>query len=148
MLADALIFAQETLKQQRIVDLATLTGACLRALGRQYIGLMSRSRELAAEIEKAAQISGEAVWELPLNLEYRELIGSTIADIKNVGGPLAGAQTAGWFLQEFIAEGTQYAHLDVAGTFIADRKEKYWTQEGATGSGVRLVVELARLSGA
>jgi len=145
VLADALLYAQETLKQHRIVELSTLTGACARALGQQYIGLMSRSPELAAQVKQAAAESGEAVWELPLSPEYRSLIDSSIADIRNVGGPLAGAQTAGWFLQEFIENGTEYVHLDIAGVFMADKEHKYWGQLGATGAGVRLAVALAGL---
>ena len=92
----------------------------------------------------ASATSGECVWELPLHPEYRLLLKSDTADMKNVGGPLAGAQTAGWFLHEFINPGTTYAHMDIAGVFLA-RKEKYWRGTGASGAGVRLAVELASL---
>lgn len=146
VLADALLYAQETLKQRRIVDFATLTGACARALGQQYIGLMSRADDFKAEVIRAGELSGELAWELPLHPEYRKLLKSSIADVRNIGGPLAGAQTAGWFLHEFIADTTDYVHLDVAGTFVASKAEKYWSQPGMTGSGIRLAVALAELT--
>jgi leucyl aminopeptidase len=143
VLADALIYAQETLGQKRIVDFATLTGACARALGTPFIGLMSRNAAFAAEVAAAGKASGDATWELPLALEYRPLIDGAIADILNSGGALAGAQTAGWFLQEFITAGTEYVHLDIAGTFLAAKADKYYGQPGATGTGVRLSAALA-----
>jgi leucyl aminopeptidase len=146
VLADALIYAQETLGQTRIVDFATLTGACARALGTPFIGLMSRSRDFAAEVGAAGAASGDATWELPLALEYRPQIDGAIADLLNSGGPLAGAQTAGWFLQEFINAGTDYVHLDIAGTFLTTKADKYYGQPGATGTGVRLAVALAEAS--
>lgn len=146
VLADALIYAQETLGQSRIVEFSTLTGACVRALGHQYIGLMSRAPELAGLVKTAAEQSGELVWELPLHPEYRAMIKSSVADIKNVGGALAGAQTAGMFLHEFIQDGTEYVHLDIAGVFLAEKVEKYWSQAGATGAGVRLAARLADLA--
>lgn len=143
VLADALIHAQENLGQRRIIEFSTLTGACARALGRQYIGLMSKAPGFAASVKEACEVSGELACELPLHPEYRTMIRSSIADIKNVGGALAGAQTAGMFLYEFINEGTEYVHMDIAGTFLADKVEKYWSQPGATGVGVRLTAELA-----
>jgi leucyl aminopeptidase len=146
VLADALIYAQETLKQSRIVEFSTLTGACVRALGHQYIGLFSKSADLLTDVQAAAEKSGEAVWQLPMNAEYRAMIKSSVADIKNVGGALAGASTAAMFLQEFIQQGTQYAHLDIAGAFLADKADKYYSQPGATGCGVRLAAELAARS--
>ena len=145
-LADALLYAQKTLRQRRIVDFSTLTGASARALGNVYIGLMSRSPELKAAVLAAADASGELAWELPLHPEYRELLKSTIADVRNIGGPLAGAQTAAWFLHEFIDGGTEYVHLDIAGTFVAKKEDKYWGQAGMTGSGTRLAVTLAERS--
>lgn len=143
VLADALIYAQETLGQRRIVEMSTLTGACARALGRQYIGLMSKGQDWAETVQTAATQTGELCWQLPLHPEYRTQLKSNIADVKNVGGPLAGAQTAGMFLYEFIQPETSYAHLDIAGVFLADKVEKYWSQAGATGAGVRLCVRLA-----
>jgi leucyl aminopeptidase len=142
VLADALIHAQRKLKQQRIVEFSTLTGACARALGPQYIGLMSNYPALAAKVKAAGEASGELTWELPLHPEYRAMINSPVSDIKNTGGALAGAQTAGWFLHEFIDEGTEYVHLDIAGPFLAEKDDKYWSQPGATGCGVRLGLEL------
>jgi leucyl aminopeptidase len=145
ILADALLYAQDSLGLRRIVELSTLTGACVRALGNQYIGLLSRSPELAAQVKRAAESSGEPVWELPLHPEYRKLLDSSLADLKNVGGPLAGASTAGMFLHEFVHEGTEYVHLDIAGVFNAEKADKYWGQAGATGAGVRLSTVLAEL---
>lgn len=148
VLADALIYAQTVLKQKRIVDFATLTGACVRALGTQYIGLFSRSEAWASKVKKAADASGEQVWELPLHPEYRKMLESSIADIKNGGGALAGASTAGEFLDCFIQAGTEHVHLDIAGVFLAKAKGKHWSEAGATGAGVRLACCLAeQLSG-
>jgi leucyl aminopeptidase len=148
VLADGLIHAQRELGLRRIIEFSTLTGACVRALGHQYIGLMSKAPAFAAQVMAAAEGSGELACNLPLHPEYRTLIKSTVADIKNSGGPLAGAQTAALFLYEFIDEGTEYVHMDIAGTFLADKTDKYWSQVGATGTGVRLVAELVRLLGA
>jgi leucyl aminopeptidase len=145
VLADALLHAQRKLKQRRIIELSTLTGACVRALGNQYSGLLSRSAELSAVISQAAELSGEPIWQLPLHPEYRRMLDSSCADIKNVGGALAGASTAGMFLYEFIDPGTEYAHLDIAGTFLSDKEQKFWGQAGATGTGVRLCTVLTEL---
>ncbi len=143
ILADALLYAQQVRRQRRIVEFSTLTGACMRALGRQYSGLFSRSEELKEAVKAAAASTGERLWELPLHPEYRSQLESSVADIQNVGGPFAGAQTAALFLHEFIEEGTQYVHIDIAGTFMVEKEEKYWGQPGATGVGVRLAVALA-----
>lgn len=143
VLADALLFAQDKLGQRRIVEFSSLTGACMRALGSQYTGLMSRSPDLAGAVKAAARASGEPVWELPLHPEYRGLIDSPIADILNTGGKYAGAQAAAWFLHEFVHKGTEFVHLDIAGTFLAEKEHKYWSQAGATGVGVRLAAALA-----
>lgn len=147
VLADALLYAQQTLKQKRIIEMSTLTGACVRALGNQYIGMLSRSAELKALVLQAADLAGEPVWELPLHPEYRRLLESSCADVKNVGGPLAGASTAGMFLYEFIEPGTDYVHLDIAGTFLGEKEHKYWSQSGASGTGVRLCTILTELAG-
>ena len=144
VLADALLFAQRTLKLCRIVEFSTLTGACVRALGHQYIGLMSQSDSLKEQVKQAGAESGELVWELPLHPEYRSLLDSSVADVRNVGGPYAGASTAAMFLHEFIDEDTEYVHLDIAGVFLAEKEEKYWSQPGATGAGVRLACALAQ----
>lgn len=145
VLADALLHAQHQLKQKRIIEMSTLTGACVRALGNQYIGMMTRSADLSKLVRQAAELAGEPVWELPLHPEYRKQLESSCADVKNVGGPLAGASTAGMFLYEFIEPGTDYVHLDIAGTFLSDKKQKYWSQAGATGTGVRLCTLIAEL---
>jgi leucyl aminopeptidase len=144
ILADGLIYAQETLGLSRIVEFSTLTGACARALGRQFIGGFSENADLMGAVLTAGQDSGEPVWQLPMSPEYRAMLRSNIADMKNVGGALAGASTAAMFLQEFIQPGTEYCHLDIAGVFLADKVEKYWSQAGSTGPGVRLAVALAQ----
>jgi leucyl aminopeptidase len=145
ILADGLIYAQETLGATRIVEFSTLTGACARALGRQYTGGFSQNGELIEAVLTAGENSGELVWQLPMNPEYRAMLRSSCADMKNVGGALAGASTAAMFLQEFVQPGTAYCHLDIAGTMLADKVEKYWSQPGSTGPGVRLAVALAEL---
>jgi leucyl aminopeptidase len=145
ILADGLIYAQETLGLSRIVEFSTLTGACARALGRQYIGGFSQNAELMNLVRTAGDDSGEPVWEMPMSPEYRAMLKSNLADMKNVGGALAGASTAAMFLQEFVQPDTEYCHLDIAGVFLADKVEKYWSQAGSTGPGVRLAVALAQL---
>lgn len=125
-----------------IVDIATLTGACARALGPSFTGLMGTSRELVNAITRAGGTQGESYWKLPLPAEYRELLKTPFADMKNVGGPAGGALTAGLFLQEFVPEGTAWAHLDIAGPFWRSKAWKYYC-EGPTGVGVRTLTELA-----
>lgn len=141
ILSDALTFAQR-LEPRAIVDLATLTGACVIALGSHAIGLMTPSDELAGALGRAGERSGERVWRLPLWKEYRKQLDSEIADLKNVGGREAGVITAGYFLREFAGEAT-WAHLDIAGTAWAD-EERGCQPKGATGVGVRLLVEWLR----
>ena len=103
MLADALSLASED-GHSAIVDLATLTGACMVALGDQIAGLMGNDDELIGEIEAAAETSGEKFWHLPLPPEYRKMLDSPIADMKNIGSRYGGALTAGLFLQEFVSD--------------------------------------------
>lgn len=138
ILSDALTFARR-LSPQAVVDLATLTGGCVVALGHHAIGLMSPDDGLAAELEAAGRRSDERPWRLPLWPEYRKQLDSEIADLKNAGGREASPITAGWFLRTF-AEGMRWAHLDIAGTAWAE-EERGWQPKGATGVGVRLLVE-------
>ncbi len=140
VLADALSFAVAKIKPDIIVDIATLTGACVVALGDDYAGLFANSDDLAEKIEEAGKISGERLWRLPLVKEYHELLKSTIADIQNIGGGRsAGAITGALFLQDFVPEGTPWAHLDVAGPAFVE-KDTSLNPRGGTGYGVRLLL--------
>ena len=141
ILADALAYAVE-LGADRLVDLATLTGAVLVALGSTYAGLMSNDDALAAQVEDAGRTSGELVWRLPLHAEYGELMKGTVGDLSNLGSKRkAGTITAAAFLEEFVGE-TPWAHVDIAGTAWDVGRE--YTGNDASGYGVRLLVELAR----
>ena len=139
ILADALTYAQRY-KPEAIIDLATLTGACIIALGHAASGLMGTDDTLIKKIKAAAEATGEKVWHLPLYEEYAEQLKSDVADLKNAGGRPAGAITAGYFLKEFAGD-KPWAHLDIAGTAWA-AKPLPCTPKGASGVGVRLLVEL------
>jgi leucyl aminopeptidase len=141
ILADALAYAVE-LGAERIVDLATLTGAVLVALGSTYAALIANDDELAAAVEAAGEESGELVWRLPLHPEYKELTKGTVADLTNAAAKRkAGTIYAGSFLEEFVGE-VPWAHVDIAGT--AWDVGRPYTGNDASGYGVRLLVELAR----
>jgi leucyl aminopeptidase len=141
ILADALAYAIE-LGAERIVDLATLTGAVLVALGSTYAGVMSNDDELAGEVTRAGEESGELVWRLPLHPEYREMMKGTVADLSNLASTRkAGTITAASFLEEFVDD-TPWAHVDIAGT--AWDVGRAYTGKDASGFGVRLLVQLAR----
>ncbi|MBI5179887.1 MAG: leucyl aminopeptidase [Nitrospirae bacterium] len=139
ILGDALIYAKRY-KPDAVIDLATLTGACVIALGNDAIGMMGTDDKLKEKIKKAGELSYERVWELPLWDEYGELIKSDIADLKNVGGRPAGTITGGYFLSRFI-ERCSWAHLDIAGTAWEEKGRPY-KPKGASGVGVRLLSEL------
>jgi len=140
ILADALSYAVKQ-SLSPLVDLATLTGACRVALGTGYSGLFSNNQRLANGIVKAANKTGEKVWQMPLPDEYKEQNKSLIADIKNTGNRYGGAITAALFLAEFIDD-VPWAHIDIAGT-ASSNKESGYTVKGATGVGVRTLTELA-----
>jgi leucyl aminopeptidase len=141
ILADALAYAVE-LGAERIVDIATLTGAVEVALGSTYAGLVSNDDELAAAVTAAGEETGELLWRLPLHPEYKELMKGTVADLSNLGKKRkAGTITAASFLEEFVGE-TPWAHLDIAGS-AWDIGRAYVGNE-ANGFGVRLLVEYAR----
>ncbi|MDH3733307.1 MAG: leucyl aminopeptidase [Gemmatimonadota bacterium] len=142
ILSDALTFAQR-LSPQAIVDMATLTGACVIALGHHALALMTPDDELSEELTAAGQAADERVWRLPIWPEYRKQIDSEIADIKNTGGRPAGTITAGWFLRDFVDDAVPWAHLDIAGTAWSD-EARGWKSKGAVGIGVRLVHEWLR----
>ncbi len=140
VLADVLWYAQERFKPRFIVDLATLTGAILVALGKEYAGLFSNDDRLANELFAAGEVTGERVWRMPLAKAYDKMIDSKTADMKNIGGRFAGSITAAQFIQRFIKD-TPWAHLDVAGTaFDSNRNEI--NQSWGSGWGVRLLDRL------
>lgn len=139
ILADALVYANR-LKPNSIIDLATLTGACVVALGEEITGVMSNNPQLANQILSSAANSGEKMWELPLEKNYQKLIVGDIADLKNIGGRWGGALTAGLFLQEFVDKKTPWAHLDIAGPAFAEHDIDPYTKKGATGHGVRTLL--------
>jgi leucyl aminopeptidase len=125
-----------------VVDVATLTGAVVRALGPSVAGMMGNDRDLLRRIARAGENHGEAYWELPLVEEYRESLKSPFADLNNISqGGLAGAITAGLFLREFVPEKAAWAHLDIAGPMFRDREWKYY-EAGAIGFGVKTLVDL------
>ena len=141
ILADALAYAVE-LGAERIVDLATLTGAVVIALGSTYAAVISNDDGLAVAVEEAGERSGELTWRLPLHPEYKELMKGTVADLSNLGKQRkAGTITAASFLEEFVDD-TPWAHVDIAGTAWDVGRE--YTGKDASGFGVRLLVDLAR----
>jgi leucyl aminopeptidase len=141
ILCDAIHYAQ-TYRPSAIIDIATLTGACVVALGGFATGLMGNDGQLKKTLEKAGDTTGERVWELPLWDEYGELMKSDIADMKNSGGPTAGTISAAWFLKNFVGH-TKWVHLDIAGT-AWEEKGRHYLPKGATGAGVRLLVEFLK----
>ncbi len=141
ILADALAYAAE-FKPAAVVDVATLTGACIIALGDDVIGMLGTDDKLKNEINKAAQTTGELVWELPLWENYHELIKSDIADYKNSSGRAAGTITAAAFLSKFVGD-LPWVHLDIAGPAWTT-KDKPYVPKGAAGVAVRLLVEFLR----
>jgi leucyl aminopeptidase len=142
VLCDALHYARTNYNPAVMIDLATLTGACVVALAHETSGLMGNDRRLIDDLKRAADRSGERVWELPLWDEYGEFMKSDIADLKNSGGRYGGAITAGWFLKQFVGD-TRWAHIDIAGTAWLDKSRPY-IPKGASGYGVRLLIEYLR----
>jgi leucyl aminopeptidase len=142
VLSDALHYAQRY-TPTAIVELSTLTGAIVIALGAHAIGMMGTDQALADRINRAGTASGERVWQLPLWDEYHEMIKSEIADIKNIGGRPAGSITAGAFLAAFTGD-YPFVHLDIAGTAFAEKPTKPYDAPGGTGVGVRLLAEFLR----
>jgi len=138
-LADALVYACK-LEPDVVVDLATLTGACLIALGEEIAGLWSSSDGLAQALVRAGDAGGEALWRMPLQPSYKQGLKSPIADMKNTGPRPGGSITAALFLQDFVCPNLAWAHLDIAGTVWSD-KERGLDPAGATGFGVRTLVQ-------
>jgi leucyl aminopeptidase len=143
VLADLLTYVQRNEKPAAIIDLATLTGAIIVALGNHHAGLFSNNDELADQLLKAGRESGEKVWRMPLGPEYDKLIDSKIADMKNIGGRHAGSVTAAQFLQRFVENDAPWAHLDVAGTAMGSPAHET-NQSWGSGFGVRLLDEFVR----
>ncbi len=139
VLADALWYTQEKFKPRAIVDLATLTGAMVVALGHEYAGMFSNDDTLSAQLTKAGEGVSELLWRFPMNEAYDRDIDSPIADMKNIGSAgEAGSITAAQFLQRFIQKGMPWAHLDIAG-MAWENKGKPLYPKGASGYGVRLL---------
>lgn len=141
VLTDALARAGEE-GATHIVDIATLTGAVVRALGTGVAGVMGNDADWVRAVIEAGEPHGEVFWELPLVKEYAEELRCDSADLKNIGGINAGTITAGLFLQEFVPDGAKWAHLDIAGPFIVEKPWKYYPK-GATGFSVRTLFETA-----
>jgi leucyl aminopeptidase len=143
VLCDAITWTQQRYGPKTIVDLATLTGAMIIALGHEHGGLFSNSDTLAAQLIAAGSASGEPLWRFPLGEAYDKLIDSPIADMKNVGPRPAGSITAAQFIKRFVDEGVDWAHLDIAGMVWAAKPGTLW-DKGATGYGVRLLDRFVR----
>lgn len=139
ILADAMTYARERYAPSGMIDAATLTGACVVALGSVAMGLMGSDESLVSKLKEASAAGGENAWELPLHEEYFEQIKSDIGELKNIGGGEAGTITAGCFLKEFAGD-TPWAHLDIAGVAWRE-KERMGYAPGPTGAPVRLLVE-------
>jgi leucyl aminopeptidase len=141
ILADALTYAAR-FKPKAIIDMATLTGACIIALGDDVIGMMGTDDGLKNDLRRAATETGEKLWELPIWDDYAELIKSDVADMKNTGGRAGGAITAAVFLGKFVGE-IPWVHLDIAGPAWLS-KERHYIPRGASAVGVRLLVRFLR----
>ena len=143
VLCDVLTWTQRTFKPRRIVDLATLTGAMIIALGHEHGGMFANDDSLANDLAAAGSAVGDKLWRLPLSPAYDKLINSPIADMQNIGPREAGSITAAQFLQRFIENDTPWAHLDIAGMVWAAKPGQTW-DKGATGYGTRLLDRFVR----
>jgi leucyl aminopeptidase len=142
VLADALTYTQRRFQPKLVVDLATLTGAIVAALGFEHAGIFSNDDEVVRRMQAAGRYTGERVWQLPLDPFYDKMIRSKIADMKNVGGANSGSITAAQFLLRFIEKDTAWAHLDIAGVAWQDSEQKPTVPSWGTGWGVRLLNRL------
>ncbi len=140
ILADAISYVQKNYNPDKVIDIATLTGGCIIALGHYSAGLMSNNDNLAEELRKAGDETGERIWTLPLWDDYEKLIQSDFADIANIG-PKSEASTivGGMFLKQFVEKDTPWAHIDIAGTAWGVKHINYWDSKYPTGYGVRLL---------
>lgn len=142
VLADGIVLAtEEERRPDAIVDLATLTGAAMAALGTRTAAMLANNDSVAEQLQAAADATDENIWRLPLDHRYREQLRSDVADLSNMGGQYAGAILAALFLDEFV-DGLPWGHLDIAGTMQAERDE-LWRSTGSTGFGARLLAEFA-----
>ena len=137
-LADALCYACE-LNVDEVIDIATLTGACMVALGTVASGIMGNNEELISKLISTAKDSGETFWQMPMFKEYFDSLKSDIADMKNTGSRYGGASAAGLFLKEFVTDNVKWAHIDIAGTAYLEKPQKEFIS-GATGAGVRTLL--------
>ncbi len=140
VLADALYYTEKRFKPQAMVNVATLTGAILVSLGKEYAGMFSNSDDLAEQLTFAGEATDEKLWRMPMGEAYNKMLKSHIADMKNIGGPYGGSITAACFLERFV-DGTPWAHLDIAGKAWSD-KATATVPKGGTGFGVRLLNRL------
>ena len=142
VMADALVRACEE-EPDAVVDVATLTGAMMVALGSQTFGIMANDDAFRTLVHETAEQAGEQSWPMPLPRELRKSLDSSVADLQNVGDRLGGGLLAGLFLKEFVSEGTRWAHLDIAGPAFHEGAPFGYTPKGGTGSAVRTLVRLA-----
>lgn len=133
-LADALVFADKEVGCEKIIELSTLTGACMVALGQELCGVWTDNDDLAAELSDISKVTGDKSWRMPMAKEYNEQLESKFADLKNIGGRYGGSITAALFLQNFVSKKIPFAHIDIAGPVWSDKI-------GATGFGAKMVVE-------
>jgi leucyl aminopeptidase len=140
ILADGLALAAEE-HPDAIVNIGTLTGACLMALGDQITGLFGNHQGFVEQVKVAAEQVDESVWQLPLDKRYRKQLDSVVADMENMGDAAPGAITAALYLAEFVGD-IPWAHLDICGPMKVDADES-WRSKGATGVGARILAELA-----
>lgn len=141
-LIDAIHYAISREKVNKVLDIATLTGAAVGALGNKITAVVTNDNAWLEKLKTASEFTGEKIWQLPAHEEYKELIKSQVADYKNVGGPMAGTITAALFIQEFV-EQKPWIHIDIAGTARRDSEAGMYSV-GATGVGVRLITQLLR----
>jgi leucyl aminopeptidase len=141
-LIDAIHYAISREKVHKVLDIATLTGAAVGALGNRISAVVTNDNAWLEKLKTASEFTGEKIWQLPAHEEYKELIKSQVADYKNVGGPMAGTITAALFIQEFV-DSKPWIHLDIAGTATRDSEAGMYSV-GATGVGVRLITQLLR----
>mmetsp|Transcript_36387 Transcript_36387/g.109228 ORF Transcript_36387/g.109228 Transcript_36387/m.109228 type:complete len:606 (-) Transcript_36387:180-1997(-) len=139
-LADALVYADEDAGCEKIIELSTLTGACMVALGKKMCGVFTSDDDLANELDGASRSTSDKCWRMPMASEYNDQLESIVADVKNLGGRYGGAITAGLFLQHFVDKSKPFAHIDIAGPVWNDKT-------GATGFGAKLVTEWIRRQG-
>ena len=145
VLADVLYYAQTTYKPEYMIDVATLTGAIMVALGQSRAGIFSNSDELGKKLQEIGEKTGDRNWFMPLDSEHTELIKSNVADLRNLGKVRwAGSATAAAFLQEFIDDNKNWAHVDMAGVDLATGENPFAVADTAFGYGVKMLTEFAK----